>query len=114
MAEYSKAFFSHSSKDKLLINAVANLLPQARLEIDSLSFEHGKSSASEIIKSISRSQLFILFASKEVMESDWVASEIEFAQQLYFKKQIKGILVFILDDIPIKSVTREGRESTNS
>ena len=100
----AKAFFSHSSKDKSLINDVAKLLPQARLEIDSLSFEHGKTSASEITKSISRSQLFVLFASKEVLESEWIKSEIEIAQQQYFKNQIRGILVFILDDIPIKAV----------
>ena len=105
MTDHAKCFFSHKSEDKSLVNEVAKLLPQSRIELDSLTFEYGKTSAAEIQSSISRSQLFVLFASKEAIESTWIQSEIEFAQNLYFKKQLKGVLVFIIDDdLPIKQV----------
>lgn len=104
MTGYAKAFVSHSSADKTLLEEVVKQVSAARWEIDSLTFEEGKTSAGEIFRSMSRSDLFVLFASQEAVEKEWVKSEIEIAQQLYYKKTIGGILVFIIDEMPIKSL----------
>jgi hypothetical protein len=103
MTAYSKAFVSHSSTDMDLVNEVIKGIPTSRWEIDSITFEEGKTSASEIEKALSRSDLFVLFASKRALEeSGWIESELEIAQQLYYKKSIRGIQVFIIDETPIK------------
>lgn len=103
MTAHSKAFVSHSSTDKDLVNEVIKGIPTSRWEIDSITFEEGKTSASEIEKALSRSDLFVLFASKRALEeSGWIESELEIAQQLYYKKSIRGIQVFIIDETPIK------------
>jgi tetratricopeptide (TPR) repeat protein len=105
MTSYSKAFVSHSSTDKALVNEVIKEIPAARWEIDTMTFEEGKTSASEIEGALSRSDLFVLFASQRALEeSGWIESELEIAQQLYFKKSIRGIQVFIIDETPIKQL----------
>lgn len=97
MASFSKAFISHSSADKPLVEDVAKLVSAARWEIDSFTFEGGKRSADEIMAALKRSDLFVLIASANSMGSDWVKSELELAQHLLFSRQIGGVLVFIID-----------------
>lgn len=104
MSNYAKAFVSHSSIDKALLGEVISLVSAARWEIDSLTFEEGKTSADQILQSMTRSNLFVLFASKNALESNWVQSEMDVAQQLYFKKNIIGLLVLIIDDIDSKDL----------
>lgn len=97
MASFSKAFISHSSADKPLVEDVAKLVSAARWEIDSHTFEGGKRSADEIMAALKRSDLFVLIASANSMGSDWVKSELEVAQHLLLSRQIGGVLVFIID-----------------
>ncbi|EKD75595.1 MAG: hypothetical protein ACD_44C00090G0001 [uncultured bacterium] len=104
MTSYAKAFVSHSSSDKPLLNEVVKQVSAARWEIDSLSFEEGRTSANEIFQSMSRSSLFVLFASQEAMNTEWVKSELEIAQHLYYAKKIGGLLVFIIDEMPAQSL----------
>ena len=97
MASFAKAFISHSSADKPLVEEVAKLVSTARWEIDNYTFEAGKRSADEIMVALKRSDLFVLMASANSMRSDWVKSELELAQQLLFSRQIGGVLVFVID-----------------
>ncbi len=97
MTSFSKAFISHSSLDKPLVEDVAKLVSAARWEIDSLTFEGGRRSADEIMAALKRSDLFVLVASANSMGSDWVKSELEIAQHLLFSRKIGGVLVFIID-----------------
>jgi tetratricopeptide (TPR) repeat protein len=97
MTIHAKAFVSHSSKDKPLVEKVVERVSAARWEIDSLTFEEGKTSASEIFAALSRSDLFVLMASEHSVESDWVQSELEIAQQLLYQRKLGGILVFLID-----------------
>lgn len=104
MSNYAKAFVSHSSSDKPLLEEVVKLVSAARWEIDSLSFEEGRTSASEIFQSMSRSSLFVLLASQKAMSTEWVKSELDIAQHLYYAKKIGGLLVVIIDDLPAQSL----------
>ena len=100
MAAFSKAFVSHSSVDKPLVEQIASRVTAARWEIDSHTFEPGNRSASEILAALNRSDLFVLIASANSMNSDWVKSELELAQQLLFSKKLGAVLVFIVDGTP--------------
>ena len=97
MPAYAKAFVSHSSADKPLVERVTTLVSAARWEIDSQTFQEGKSSAAEILAALSRSDLLVLIASAQSMTSGWVKSELELAQQLLYSRKLGGILVFIVD-----------------
>lgn len=97
MPDFSKAFVSHSSADKPFVERVAEFVSAARWEIDSHTFEEGKSSAAEIFAALSRSYLFVLIASGQSMKSDWVKSELELAQHLLYSRKLGGVLVFIVD-----------------
>jgi tetratricopeptide (TPR) repeat protein len=97
MPDFAKAFVSHSSADKPLVERVAGLVSAARWEIDSHTFEEGKSSAAEIFEALSRSDLFVLIASAKSMASTWVKSELELAQHMLYSKKLGAVLVFIID-----------------
>ena len=97
MPDFAKAFISHSSADKPLVEKVAKLVSAARWEIDSHTFEEGKRSAAEISAALTRSDLFVLIASANSVASDWVTTELGLAQQLLYSKKLGGVLVFIVD-----------------
>jgi hypothetical protein len=96
---FSKAFLSHSSKDKDLVREVSKLLAASRREFDEETFEGGRRSSEEIFKSLSRSDLFVLFASRNILDSSWVDEEIRTAQGFLGNGQLGGIIVFIIDDL---------------
>lgn len=100
MPEFSKAFVSHSSVDKPLVEDIVKTVSAARWEIDSHTFEEGKRSAAEILAALRRSDLFVLIASANSMASNWVKSELELAQHLLFSRQLGAVLVFIIDGTP--------------
>lgn len=104
MAKYAKAFVSHSGDDKELVERVAKQVTAARWEIDSYTFDEGGSSAEEIFHAISRSDLFVLFASAKALKSPWVASELQIAQNHLYSGKLGSVLVFILDDSPVTSL----------
>jgi tetratricopeptide (TPR) repeat protein len=97
MPNFAKAFVSHSSADKPLVEQVVEHVSAARWEIDAHTFEEGKSSAAEILAALSRSDLFVLIASKDSVTSAWVKSELELAQSLLYSKKLGGVLVLIVD-----------------
>src|SRR3990172_7256918 len=100
MRKYAKAFVSHSSAEKPLVEKVVALVTGARWEIDAFTFDEGATSADEIFRAMSRSSLFVLFASTRAMQSPWVASELQIAQSLLYSGKLGGVLVFIVDDSP--------------
>lgn len=96
---FSKAFLSHSSKDKALIREVCKHLTASRREFDEETFDGGKRNSEEIFASLSRSHLFVLFASLDSLESPWVNTEIRLAQESLYSGKLGGIIVFIIDDL---------------
>lgn len=97
MADFAKAFVSHSSTDKPLVEEVARAVSAARWEIDSHTFDAGKYSAGEITAALGRSDLFVLIASAHSMGSEWVKSELDIAQHLLFAGKLGGVVAFIVD-----------------
>jgi tetratricopeptide (TPR) repeat protein len=104
VTNYAKAFVSHSSDDKDLVERVTKQVTAARWEIDSHTFDEGRSSAEEIFRAISRSDLFVLFASAKALNSQWVASELQIAQSHLYSGKLGGVLVFIIDDSPVTTL----------
>ncbi len=94
----SKAFLSHSSHDKTLINKIAEKLGRNNCHYDTLTFEAGKKSIDEIFKGLENTDIFVLFISEYSLESDWVKKEISKAHSLSDKKIIERIFPLIIDE----------------
>ena len=93
-----KAFLSHSSKDKSVVDPVFQELGAAGCVYDSESFEEGKPISDEIRRGISESALFVFFASRNSLSSDWVENELQEACVKHLSKRGMNFLVFALDD----------------
>ncbi|MFN4165175.1 MAG: TIR domain-containing protein [Ferrovibrio sp.] len=98
-----KAFLSHSSKDKNYVREVANHLGAGRCEFDEATFESTLNVAA-IHKALQRCDLFVLFLSKDSLESQFVAEEQKFTRELRGRGIIKKILIFALDDSTYRSL----------
>ena len=78
-----KAFLSHSSKQKPYVEVVAKRSGKDKIIYDAWCFEEGKEIVKEIEEQLEDTDLFVLFISKESLESSWVQSEVEQAEKLY-------------------------------
>ena len=74
-----RAFLSHSSKDKILVEAVARKLGNKYCIYDNFTFEEGQKNLDEINKSFEDTDLFVIFLSNNSLESEWVKKELEIA-----------------------------------
>ncbi|MGB9366274.1 MAG: TIR domain-containing protein [Xanthobacteraceae bacterium] len=93
-----KAFLSHSSRDKPLVDQVAQLLGPANVELDSQTFDRGLLNVSAIQQALRRSSLFVLFLSQNSLSSNIVNYEALLAQELQARGVIDKFLVVCLDD----------------
>lgn len=96
----TKAFLSHSSKDKGFVKLVADDLGSALCHYDERTFEPSGESADEILAALQDSDVFVLFYSANALSSNWVKHEISYARHLYFEGKIKRVAIFPLDDTP--------------
>jgi tetratricopeptide (TPR) repeat protein len=92
-----KAFLSHSSKDKELVESVANELGRQFCVYDKRSFETGIEFQDSIKNGLDESALFVLFASTNSLESVWVEFEITEAWYRKLNKSLRGAVVYIID-----------------
>lgn len=90
-----RAFLSHQSRYKDLVIEVADLLGRDKCILDIYNFETGKNFSDLIKQHLDASDVFVLFLSKEALESDWVRLEIERARELKYQSRF---LVYIVDD----------------
>lgn len=104
MSQQVRAFLSHSSIDKHLIEGIYKKLTSAHVHYDEATFEKGETSAAEIFRAISDTDVFVLFLSSNSIGSPWVQTEIALAQQKIYAGKIKKILVFILDKFDLSLV----------
>ena len=93
-----KAFLSHSSKQKFYVEQVAKILKKENIFYDSWTFEEGSKTIEEIYSQIEKSGLFVLFISKESLESDWVKQEIFLAENLIRNNSNIKFLPIIIDN----------------
>jgi hypothetical protein len=68
----SKAFLSHSSKQKSLVETIAKRIGRDNCVLDKYNFEAGNPTLDEIIKGIEKTDLFVLFLSDQALNSEWV------------------------------------------
>lgn len=93
--KYSRAFLSHSSRDKNLVGKIAKVMGD-KCVYDSMTFEPGMPILSEILDGMSQSEVFVLFISESSLSSDWVKKEISNAKEMS-ADNIKRILPIIID-----------------
>lgn len=93
----AKAFLSHSSKEKPLVERIATQLGRNNCHLDSLTFEAGRQTLEEIFKGLENTDIFVLFISENSLESDWVKGEISQAKNLLDRQIIDRIFPLIID-----------------
>jgi hypothetical protein len=98
-----KAFLSHSSRDKSIVEQVTAQLGAANVELDSETFDRGLLSVTAIQEALRRSSLFVLFLSKDALESGIVRYEALLAQELFARGVIDRFLVVCLDESSFSS-----------
>lgn len=91
-----KAFLSHSSADKLLVENVASQIGRNFGIVDKFFFESGRDLIKEINDSIDICSLFVLFISNASLESLWVKTELQRVRDLYDEEKT-DITAFIID-----------------
>ncbi len=96
-----KAFLSHSSKDKPIVDAVQKELGRQFTLSDSNNFETGEEFVQAIRRCLDEAGIFVLFASRNSMASIWVKLELEEAWQRKLRGTIKRSLVYIIDDLNV-------------
>lgn len=92
-----KAFLAHSSRDKALVERVANALGGANIELDSVSFEQGVLNTQAVQAALKRTSLFILFASRASVHADFATYETLRAEELNARGIVERILIICLD-----------------
>lgn len=93
-----KAFLSHSSDDKgSYVSVVARRLGKSKVVYDEWTFEEGIPSADEIRRTLSASDLFVLFLSESALESRWVKREILQAKKRLSKDASFEVFPIICD-----------------
>jgi tetratricopeptide (TPR) repeat protein len=92
-----RAFLSHSSLDKPFVNVVARRLGRRRVAFDAWSFEIGSDFLQEIRKGLRGSDSFVLFASRNSLQSVWVKIEIQDAEELLQSEALRQATVLIID-----------------
>ena len=93
----AKAFLSHSSKDKILVEKIAIQLGKNNCHYDKFTFDAGNLTLDEIFKGLSDTDVFVLFISKTALESLWIKKEITEAKALSTDKRIDRIFPIIID-----------------
>ncbi|MEJ8322600.1 TIR domain-containing protein [Kosakonia sacchari] len=93
-----KAFLSHNFSDKNFVKSIYDNLSATHAVFDEKTFPSNSHLIDEIRNSMLDCDVFVLFLSKQALESKWVSGEIDLAKELAFVKSIKKIMVFLIDD----------------
>lgn len=93
----AKAFLSHSSSDKKLVENIANELGRNNIHYDKFTFEAGKETLKEIFAALDDTDVFVLFISEKALKSKWVKEEILIAKQNLDQGIINRIFPLIID-----------------
>lgn len=100
-----KAFLSHSSLDKEIVREVANQLSRLNCIFDEKSFDSGVEFQKSIEEKLSLSTVFVFFATRNSLNSNWCKFELEQAFYSKLKGAHKRSIVFILsDDVEISDL----------
>jgi tetratricopeptide (TPR) repeat protein len=92
-----KAFLSHSSEDKEFVRAVAKELGRQFCVFDEQVFATGEEFKSSIERGFDESSVFVLFGSRNAIDSIWVKFETEEAWFRKLRNSLSKSLVYIID-----------------
>ncbi|GAA4467477.1 toll/interleukin-1 receptor domain-containing protein [Nemorincola caseinilytica] len=92
-----KVFLSHSSKQKYLVEVIAEKLGRDRAIYDNYTFELGVDTLDDIFNSLNKTDLFVFFISNESLESTWVKTELNQANKIALLNSSKQFLPIIID-----------------
>lgn len=92
-----KAFLSYSSKNEEFVGSVAKELGRQFCIFDKAVFETGVEFKESIEKGLDDSAVFILFASKEALDSFWVQFELDETWYRLLRERLTKALVYIID-----------------
>lgn len=92
-----RAFLSHGRSDKEFVQKVAEHLGRAAVVYDVFEFSTGDDLKKAIIEGISKSGIFVLFASVNSLERDWVKFEIAEAEKAAAIGALSRTLTYIID-----------------
>ena len=91
------AFLSHSSRDKAIVEEVANILGLDKVQLDSQTFDSGLLNTQAIRDSLKRSSVFVLFLTKDAIDSSFVSFEALLAHEFMARGLLDRFLVVCLD-----------------
>lgn len=94
----SRAFLSHSSKQKHLVSQIASNLGKSKCVFDSYEFEAGMPILDEILKGLENTELFVLFISEDALESEWVQKEISETEKNLENNTTKNFYPILIDN----------------
>lgn len=98
MPAVHRAFLSHSSNEKALVNRVARHFTAARVVVDSVNFEDAKSTVEEILTHLRGASVIGLFLSKASLDSNWV--QFELSQALHrLGSDFIEVVAYTIDDL---------------
>ena len=117
----SKIFLSHSSTDKDFVRPIFDKFGADRCYYDEYTFEIGMQTMREIIKSLNKTDIFVVFISEAALKSDWVKDELKIAIDDFMnhKHMLRQIFPIIIDqniscnDGRIPLYLREGDNAHN-
>ncbi|MFA4823650.1 MAG: toll/interleukin-1 receptor domain-containing protein [Methanoregula sp.] len=95
------AFLCHSSKDKELVENLAEKLGRSNVYYDKWNLDAGDLIPGELARGIIESKWFIIIASQNSMNSRWVKFEVNLAITQYIKNENYRIIVVRIDDCKI-------------
>jgi hypothetical protein len=104
-----KAFLSHSSKDKYFVGQVAAALGSLQVEYDEKTFDLTLN-VQAIRRSLSRSDLFVVFLSANSIGSPFVAEEERSALEARGRGLLKKVLIFAIDSTSYRALPEWLRE----
>jgi tetratricopeptide (TPR) repeat protein len=97
MIKLPRAFLSHSSTDKGIVGEVANILGRAAVIYDAFEFDVGDEFRDAILAGLSKSDIFVLFASRRALQRDWVKFEIDAAKEALTRQALSRVVTFVVD-----------------
>jgi TIR domain len=101
------AFLSYNSANKSFVDGVFSALGPSIAEYDDKTFSAGKFNTEAIRDAIARSNLFVLFATRQSFDSGLVEYEINIANEFLASRRIRQILTFCIDGVSPSDVRRQ-------
>jgi tetratricopeptide (TPR) repeat protein len=98
MIAFPKAFLSHSSHDKAMVEPIAAILGRARVVYDLHSFEPGEDFRDAIRSGLDESKVFVFIVSRSALDSVWCRFEVDEAELRLIQGTLHSALVVIIDD----------------